>query len=80
MTERDRIREDRKIKILDGFPKDKKVFTNEVATKIGVHWPVADSLLRALVAEGKLAGGKDNGYILPVKPTILERIKSVLHV
>lgn len=73
-------REKRKLAILAEFQEGKKLYTNQVATKINVVWPVADRLLRELVKEGRLSGDKPTGYIMFKKPSLLEKIRNVLHV
>lgn len=73
-------REKRKLAILAEFQEGEKLYTNQVATKINVVWPVADRLLRELVKEGRLSGDKATGYIMFKKPSLLEKIRNVLHV
>lgn len=80
MTERDKTREERKAQVLESFSEGKKLYTNHVAKQIGVVWPVADRLLRELVAEGRLSGSKGWGYTLPEKQTLWRKIREVLHV
>lgn len=80
MTERDRIRERRKLEVIDAFSEDEVLFTNQIAKRIGVVWPVADRILKELVHEERIMGGKMNGYTLPAKKTIWVKLKQVFHV
>lgn len=82
-TEREKTREVRKLNVLKGFVGNETLYTNQVAKKIGVVWPVADRLLNELVEEGRLTGNKLMGYSVyeePKKETIREKIKRIFHV
>ena len=86
-TEREKTREARKLDILVSFTEEDTQYTNQVAKKIGVVWPVADRLLRELVREGKLTGDKVKGYRLyeepieePKKDNFFDKVKSFLHI
>lgn len=80
-TEREKTREARKLSALKAFVGNEVLYTNHIAKKIGVVWPVADRLLQELVDEGRLTGDKSYGYKVPkpVKLTIYGRIKKLLH-
>lgn len=78
---REKIRIARKNKIVKLFAADEKLFTNQVAVRASIVWPVADGLLQELVEEGRLAGDKINGYFVPVeKSSKLGRLKSFFHI
>lgn len=82
-TEREKTREVRKLNVLKAFVGNEILYTNQIAKKIGVVWPVADRLLQELVDEGRLSGDKLAGYTPykpPVKLTLYERIKRFIHV
>jgi hypothetical protein len=78
-TEREKTREVRKLNVLELFVDDKTLYTNQVAKKIGVVWPVADRLLNELVEERKLTGDKAVGYKLFQQEGVYGKIKKFLH-
>lgn len=67
-SEREKTRVVRKEKVLAMFSDGNTLYTNTVAKKIGVVWPVADRLLQQLVDEGRLSGNKLDGYSLYKEP------------
>lgn len=82
-TEREKKREIRKLDALAQFTGDETLYTNQIAKKIGVVWPVADRLLNELVDEGKLTGNKLLGYVLyqePAKEKLRDKVKRLLHI
>jgi len=85
-TERDKVREARKIKILEQFAGKRIPLTvNEVARKVDIVWPVAFKLLTQLVEEGRLYGDKLNGYTLyppeiKKQPSLAQKVRQFLHV
>lgn len=81
LTKHQKTREERKLRILAEFEGGEKLYTNQVATRLGLTWPVTDRLLQQLVVEGRLFGNK-LGYTVeePKKPTLMEKIKDALHV
>ena len=77
-TQRERVRDERKHNIIKSFVGHDKLFTNEIAKKINVVWPVADRLLIELVDEKRLAGDKVNGYyIYQEDTTLLAKLKKL---
>lgn len=80
-TEREKTREVRKLNVIESFISDETQFTNQIAKKIDVVWPVADRLLNELVDEGRLFGDKVKGYRLhpaPKKEGLRDKIKHLL--
>lgn len=82
-TEREIIREARKLDIIDALKVDNALYTNQIAKKLDVVWPTADRLLQELADEGRIFGNKLLGYSLydkEQKVTFYDKIKKFLHV
>jgi predicted transcriptional regulator len=82
-TEREKIREVRKLDILSTFKGSETQYTNQIAKGIGVTWMVADRLLQQMVDEGRLYGNKMLGYSTQKKPEDMsrwEKLKRMLNV
>lgn len=78
---REQKRELRKANILSSFDENETQYTNQIAKRINVVWPVADRLLQELVDERQLVGDKLAGYKLyhkSKKENIFEKIKRLL--
>ena len=67
LTNQDKTREMRKLKILSLFNGNEKLYTNQVARETNLVWPTADRLLQELVGEGSLYGDKNDGYYIKTK-------------